>query len=473
MKYFTEMSTNVLSLLFFSGLSLIVYYSITKKFRKYFLLLISVIFYAICDIKMLAGVLATTMLTWFCAKMIEKKHSVTWLVGGCVYVIALLGFFKYNNFFIFSINSFLEKIGIGGGEIVKLAMPLGISYYAFKSISYMYDVFRNKYESEKDFSKYALYVFFFCEILSGPISRYSDFKKSIDEGMNYSDEKIRLGFYFILRGLFMKGVIANRLADYVSTVFANPDGFSWIALWMAAFFYAIQLYCDFGGYSSLAIGITQLFGLHYQENFIRPYFSTNIIEFWNRWHISLSSWLKDYIYIPLGGSRCSKLRRKINVMIVFLVSGLWHGSGLNFVIWGAYHGVLNILTPRNIVCKHKIKSFLMTCLNFLLVTFGWIFFGSPTLGKAVSFLKGMFVGLSFSVNDIQAAILPFTNDNTCVAFFLTVLLFIAMLGCRELYEERKRLKSTHIASNVWQVFLLTSIILFGEFSASGFIYANF
>lgn len=469
-----KLSTNVLALLIFSVISLIVYYLLPKKARKIFLLVVSAVFYALCDLKMLAILVVSIVLTWYITIKISQKHSRKWLALGCTLLVALLVFFKYNEFFFKGVNAFLNLFGLGSSSgVLKLLMPLGISYYVFKSISYMVDVYKEKYDVERNLLNYALYVSLFTEILSGPISRYNEFKQSLDLSMNYSPQNMELGFYMIIRGLFMKGVIANRLSGYVGAIFATPEAYTGIALWLAAFFYAVQLYCDFAGYSSIAVGITQLFGLHYKENFMRPYCSTNIVEFWNRWHISLSSWLKDYVYIPLGGSRCSKPRTKLNIMIVFLVSGLWHGSGLNFIVWGLYHGVLNICTPRNTKKPTGIKKILLIFLTFIAVTFGWILFGTSSLGTAIIYIKSMFTNFSFSIASIQSAILPFTNDNTCIAFFLTSIFFIAVFAIRELWEERKKIQGTEVASIPWQIFLLVSVILFGNFTASGFIYANF
>ena len=308
--------------------------------------------------------------------------------------------------------------------------------------------------------------------MCGPISRFDKFKTALDEGMDYDNVKIQEGFYLILKGLFMKVVIANRLSVYVGKIFASPTSFTGIALWLAAFFYSVQLYCDFAGYSSIAVGISRLFGMHYTENFKRPYFAHNIKEFWDRWHISLSSWLKDYIYIPLGGNRCSKLRQKFNVLAVFFVSGIWHGVGFNYIIWGLYHGVLNILVPKKKKDADKC-GWLKILLNFALVTVGWIFFGTSSFTTAIQYIKSMFANLTVSSSAIQSALFPLTSDNTCVSFFLIVMAFIFALFIRELYEEKKDISVSKPASIAWQVFLLVSIFLFGEFGASAFIYANF
>lgn len=475
-KFLSSMGTNVLALLVFSMAVLILYYLLPKKFRPIFLLGVNLLFYLVCDWKMAAVLVAAILWTWFCGIKIGQEKKKGWLAAGVVSAVALLGFFKYANVFADKLNQLLALVGLGsaGGALVIL-MPLGISYYIFKAISYLVDVYRGKYEAEKNLSTYALYLSFFPEILSGPISRFDQFRQGLETGMDYSGDNMQRGFYFILKGLFLKGVIANRLAGYVGTVFAAPGSHNWLALWMAAFFYAFQLYCDFSGYSSIAIGITRLFGLHHQDNFLRPYLATDIREFWDRWHISLSTWLRDYVYFPLGGSRCAKWRSKLNVLIVFLVSGLWHGVGLQYVAWGAYHGILNMLTPRRRSKEPRrgIKRWLLIFLNFCLVTFGWILFGSGSLGNAAAYVRGMFSGIALNMDVIQTAVLPFTSDNTCVAFFLIAVAFILILLVREIWEEHKKADGSYLPGMVWQVFLLTCVILFGNFAVSGFIYANF
>lgn len=465
---------NILALLLFSCIVLFVYYLLPISMRKYLLLVVSALFYVLCDAKMFFVLACTLLWTWFCARQIEKTAGKRWVVLGFLPVAFVLLFFKHNRFFVSSVDTFLATFGMGStGGIINIIMPLGISYYSFKAISYILDVYKGKITVKTSLADYALYLLYFAEVISGPISRYNAFKTALDDGMRYSHEHMERGFYCIVRGLFMKAVIANRLSAYVATIFAAPEGYPGIALWIAAFFYAVQLYCDFAGYSSIVVGITQLFGLFPVKNFIRPYFSVDIRDFWSRWHISLSSWLRDYIYIPLGGSKCSKFRRNCNVLIVFLASGLWHGSGLNFVVWGLYHGLLNIITPKRRSPPEGIKKAGAIFLNFCLVTFGWIFFGTESLSVALRYISRMFTNLSFSFDAIQQAILPITGDNTCVAFFLLVVMFIVILAVRELHEERRKIDCYDVGSFVWQVFLLSMVLVFGSFGASGFIYANF
>lgn len=463
---------NVLHLLLFALAAMVIYYALPGKGKEVFLLVASTLFYTLSDYRMALVLVLTAAWTWLCSNRMQKAHRKVWMVVGVVSVAAMLFFFKYHQFFLPSVQALLGRFGLGGDALMIL-MPLGVSYYSFKAISYVVDVYKGKYEAEKNVLWYASYLLYFPEIVSGPISRYNDFKGAISRKITFSGQNVEEGFYLIIKGLFMKLVIANRLVDYIDRVFENYVRHTGMALWVAVIFYTIRLYCDFAGYSSIAIGISRLLGLHRVDNFVRPYFAVDIRDFWDRWHISLSSWLKDYIYIPLGGSRCAKWRSKLNVLIVFAVSGLWHGSGLNFLVWGLYHGVLNILTPKRKQQPTGFKKFGLILLNFCAVAFGWIFFGLPSLGDACRYIGCMFTNLSFTMADIQRVVSPFTGDNTCVAFGLVTMFFVACLFLREWYEEKHKLSVDTVAKIPWQVFLLSSVMLFGNFGASGFIYANF
>lgn len=452
------------------------YYVTPKKGRHYFLFGANILFYLLCDYKMFTILAAETVWTFLCGRWMNRdKNRKGWLIAGIVPVILALFGFKYFGFFAERINSALTAFGLGATEMtLNLLIPLGISYYSFRMIGYLVDVYKHKYIPETNFISYAVYTSFFAHIISGPIERYDRFQKSVSEGLTFRGELAQKGFQRILLGLFMKAVIANQLAGYVSAVFSSPETHPSLALWLAAFFYSVQLYCDFAGYSEIAIGFSNLLGFDTIDNFRRPYLSTNIRDFWSRWHISLSSWLRDYLYIPLGGNRCSKLRRAFNVMVTFLVCGMWHGAGWNFIFWGGYHGVLNILTPKEREKKHGlIYRLLSVLLTFVPVMFGWIFFGSSSLGAAFSYIRQMFSGLAFDKNAIVFSIMPFTGDNTCAAFFLTVCLFILILLIFELLEDKRKKPQKLLALSAWQVFFIVSTVLFGVFGASSFIYANF
>ncbi len=345
-----------------------------------------------------------------------------------------------------------------------------MSYYILKSISYLADIYYKKIYSEKDVVAFLAYVTFFAQIIAGPIQRYKEWYKNMNAKPSVG---IASGYYYIVIGLFMKVVIANRLSSYVTGTFADPSAMSGLQLWLGFFLYAFYIFFDFAGYSNIAVGVTQLFGIDCVKNFKRPYLAVNIKDFWSRWHISLSTWLRDYIYIPLGGNRKGKVRKVINVMITFLISGMWHGSTLNFIVWGGYHGIFNTIYGGKIQQTGKFKHFANIVLTFLVVSCGWVFFATETLGDSVEYFKGMFTRVSFDMASIQSAILPFTGDNTCLAFFLVAVTFIAVYILKELNDEFRIVSPNVVTSFLWQVFILSSVILFGSFGATSFIYAGF
>lgn len=462
--------SNVMYMLLFSVAFIALYHFVPNRFKSLLILFGSTVFYCLCDWKYLIILLLTAFWSWIAVK--NKPTKAKAIIGCVLPLSSILLLFKYLPAIINSMNSLFDKVGFGcNSSALAILMPIGLSYYIFKEISYVIDVYKGKYPAEKSLIKYASYIMYFPEIISGPISRYNDFSNALNKERFYDSKKFELGFYLIIKGLFMKLVIANRLSGYVNTVFSSPKQYPAIALWLAAFFYAVELYCDFAGYSSIAIGVSQLLGLHYQENFNRPYFACSIKEFWSRWHISLSSWLKDYIYIPLGGNRKGKFRQKANVIIVFLVSGIWHGSGLNFIVWGIYHGVLNILSPKKRP-SNKCVAVIEAFINFCLVTFGWIIFRIDSLSTFVQYTIRMFK-IDISATAIQNSVLPFTGDNTSVAFLLTAVLFILVLFIREVFEETKKLPGDFVPGYTWQVFLILAIVFFGNFGSASFIYANF
>ena len=484
MGFLSQCQTNLLLLIGISFAVAVIYYALPWHWRLHWVLSFSLVFYVACSGWMTIALLTSVGWTWYCAWQMNvqgTKAQRGWLVAGVVPLVLLLAFFKYNGFFLEDFQRILGKVGLGfAGNGGKILMPLGISYYTFKNISYLADVFQGIIPAEKKIVRYSTYALLFSQITAGPIDRYSNWSTVFEEGKpHYQSRLVEQGLNAICLGLFMKLVIANRLAAYTGEVFSQPNSFPGLALWVAAFFYAIQLYCDFAGYSYIAIGLTKILSLPCCENFQRPYWAEDIREFWARWHISLSTWLRDYVYIPLGGSRCSKWRKNLNVMVTFLVSGLWHGVGLNYVIWGIWHGVLNVMTPKRGEATINNKSIVRrglhvvkVGLNFLLVTLGWVFFASPNCRSALQFLKGMFCRFSCSGNALQKTILPFTHDNTCLAFFLTALFFIAIYTLYEWNAEQKWVPSRPAFSFCWKVFLLVGVELFGQFNG-GFIYANF
>lgn len=459
-----HLSTNLLLFLLFSAIAVVVYRVANKKYKTYVLLLFNLTFYYCCSAKFLGIMLLAGVSAFFMAlKMSDTKNKKQNLLLGIIPLIGILCTFKYW-------NSTVELFFSQNEGRISLFLPIGMSYYILKSISYLFDVYYARIVPERNVFSYLAYVTFFPQIMAGPIQRYSEWKEQIT---NMRTVGCSSGYYYIISGLFMKVVIANRMANYVDYVFDNPSVMSGLQLWIGFFLYTFYIFCDFAGYSNIAIGITQCFGIDCVKNFKRPYYSYNIKDFWGRWHISLSTWLRDYVYIPLGGNRYGRIKKYINIMITFLVSGMWHGPTWNFVVWGGYHGLLNILYGGKIPIKYSFKYFIHVLFTFLLVSIGWVFFATKSLGDAIEYFKGMLTRLSIDIGSIQTAILPFTNDNNCLAYFLVLVIFLFSQGVKELNEEYKIVEQRNIISFVWQVFILSSIILFGIFDNTSFIYAGF
>lgn len=459
-----NLSTNLLQFIAFAAIAVSAYRLCPLNARKYVLLGVNMVFYYICSPKYLLVMIIAVLWTFFSGKKIEvASNRKCATLMGIIPLAVLLCTFKYW----MPIEELLSGMGCG---IIHLILPFGMSYYILKSISYLADIYYKKINPEEDAIAFLSYVTFFAQIIAGPIQRYKEWHENINAKPSVG---IASGYYYIVMGLFMKVVIANRLSTYVTGTFADPSAMGGLQLWLGFFLYAFYIFFDFAGYSNIAIGVTQWFGIDCIKNFKRPYLAVNIKDFWSRWHISLSTWLRDYIYIPLGGNRKGKVRKVINVMITFLVSGMWHGSTLNFIVWGGYHGIFNTIYGGKIQQSGKIKHFANIVLTFLVVSCGWVFFATKTLGDSFEYFKGMLTRVSFDMTSIQSAILPFTSDNTCFSFFLVAAAFIVIYILKELNDEFRVVKTNVATSFLWQVFILSSIILFGSFGVTSFIYAGF
>jgi alginate O-acetyltransferase complex protein AlgI len=365
-----------------------------SEYRKVILLAASYYFYAFFDYRFLSLIIISTV-TDYC---VGRALSITKRINGrrllllisLLVNISILGFFKYYNFFI---GSFVNAFGISGGNryILDLALPLGISYYTFQTINYTIDVYNRKIETCNNLLDYALFVGFFPSLLSGPIMRASKFLPQVRLGGALRLADVSQGIRLFVIGLFMKIFIADRLGMFVDVVFESPGVFNSSTVWLAVCSYTLQLYMDFAGYSNMAIGVARMLGYDIGINFNFPYLSTSISEFWKRWHISLSTWIRDYLYIPLGGSRKGEIRSYINVVFVMLLCGLWHGASWTFVLWGGYHGIalaVQKLWGRSHIKLPALAGWAMT---MLIVSVGWIFFRSPDLNHAIIILRQMFL----------------------------------------------------------------------------------
>ena len=382
-------------------------------------------------------------------------------------------FFKYFNFINETIYELLTVIGLKW-ELHGLnwAVPIGISFFTFQALGYFLDVYYKRIEAEKDFLTYALFISFFPSILSGPINKASLVIPQIKNLRPYFDYgKAVAGLKMLLWGMFMKVVVADRVALYVDTVLPHYMNYTGVTCFVASIFYTIQIYADFAGYSLKAIGVGKVLGFELTENFRRPYFAVSVTDFWRRWHISLSTWLKDYVYIPMGGSRCSKVRNYWNIFFTFLVSGIWHGANWTFVVWGIWHGVFQIIEKALGQQKCNYGTFGKTVkivITFLLVNFAWIFFRMPTLGDACGMIAHIF--------DLQQSLsLEITSKHIFLMMVVgTVLLFVKD-WTDEYAPNRLRLFENENRIVRWASYLsvVVLIMLTGVFDAGQFIYANF
>lgn len=452
-----------------------------QKWRNGYLLLVSYLLYANWKPAYALILLGVTAITYWGGQVLEitdnsekikvRRKRQVWVLM----ILALLPLlvFKYYNFLNETGYELLSAIGIRF-ELPGLnwAIPMGISFFTFQALGYLLDVYYKRIQAEKDFFTYALFISFFPSIVAGPINKASLVIPQLKAMRPYFDYgKAVDGLKMLLWGMFMKVVVADRVALYVDTVFPNYMNYTGTTCFVASIFYTIQIYADFAGYSLMAIGVGKTLGFELTENFRRPYFAVSVTDFWRRWHISLSTWLKDYVYIPLGGSRCSKVRNYWNIFVTFLVSGIWHGANWTFIVWGIWHGVFQIIEKA--IGQHKCEygwfgKSVKIVITFLLVNFAWIFFRMPTLGDAVGMITRIFEpSLSMSV-DIQSR-----------HIFALIIMGIVILLVKDFTDEfvpkRFRLYENKYRVVRWSAYVLTMllILLTGVFDAGQFIYANF
>ena len=409
------------SLEFFIFLSIVfsLYWLIFKKSVKaqnILLLIASYMFYGWWDWRFLSLILLSTTVDYFVGIMIDSNDKQSkrklWLWVSIFFNVGLLGFFKYYNFFV---DSWIDMFSMLGYSIkstwtLKVILPVGISFYTFQTMSYSFDIYYKKLKPTKDFLSFAAFVSFFPQLVAGPIERASNLLSQITNKRTFSYDQSVSGLKLILWGLFKKVVIADALAPIVDDIFANYTSYPASTLILGVTLFSFQVYGDFSGYSDIAIGTAKLFGIELKSNFKFPNFSRNVAEYWQRWHVSLSTWFRHYVYIPLGGSRVSKLKSVRNIIIIFLVSGFWHGANWTFIFWGAFHALAFIpvfLMGRNAIYKNSVvgeNSFFpslieigQVLLTFTIVTFSRIFFRSESITDAFAFISRIGSNFSYEV----------------------------------------------------------------------------
>lgn len=430
---------NSIAFAIFLPIVFFLYWFVTNKSLKTqnaLLLIASYYFYACWDWRFMFLLIFSTLLDYFTGLKMEDSSTNNekkfWFWLSIIVNLGFLGVFKYYNFFASSFAEALSNLGLDvNPRTLNIILPVGISFYTFHGLSYVIDIYKNRIKAERIFVDYAVFVSFFPLLVAGPIERATHLLPQIKQQRFFSYAKAVDGLRQILWGLFKKIVIADNCAEYANIIFNNSSDYNGSTLVLGALLFAFQIYGDFSGYSDIALGTARLFGIELLRNFAFPYFSRDIAEFWRRWHISLSTWFRDYLYIPLGGSKGGIWMKIRNTFIIFIVSGFWHGANWTFIIWGALNALyfLPLLITNNnrnnlhIVAEGKmfptIKEFLSILFTFGLTVFAWIFFRADSLSHAISYLSGIFSADLFSRPNID-------NLNSMLSVFGLVLAFLVM-----------------------------------------------
>lgn len=483
------MTFDTISFCIFMAVMLLIFYLIPVKYRKYLLFVGSVVFYISLDWKVFCLAAATVLFTFYAGSQIEKqkkqgKSAKGLLVGAVVILMLVLGLSKYLNFFSEIIDIVLNLFHVEhSSKVFELLAMIGISYYSLKAVSYLVEVYQGKIKPEKSLVSYGTYLLFFPQTIAGPIDTPDSFLGQIDQPLVYKDDNIKKAIVLIVTGYMKKLAIANLVAGYVDTIYTRTETQNGLSCLLGAVFYSMQIYCDFSGYSDISIGISALFGIQVERNFNCPYLAVSIKDFWRRWHMSLSLWLRNYIYIPCGGSKKGSLAKIRNTIITFLISGLWHGAAFTYVFWGLYHGILNCFCkkitteakPSGVRCLYRFGKILVT---FFLVTVGWIFFRAGSFEKAFQVLAKICTQTSLSMDSIIQTVLVFTGDIMSLAYFASSVVLSLLLLIREYRYTYGKLAEASMERKekealVWTAFCVFAIICLGNFGTQGFIYANF
>lgn len=442
------------------------------RLRNLLLLVASYYFYMNWDPAYALLLLTSTVITYLAALGIgyfkEKRKKKICLVSSLVLNLAILFLFKYFNFLAMNIETALQASGLAVNmPKFALLLPVGISFYTFQALGYSIDVYRGTVKIERDFPTYALFVSFFPQLVAGPIERSQNLLPQFKQQHRFDYDAVMSGVQLMVWGYFMKLVLADRCGIYVDTIFNNVDKHNGGSYLVASLLFPFQIYGDFAGYSLIAIGVARVLGFRLMENFHRPYFACTIGEFWHRWHISLSTWFKDYVYIPLGGNRVGKLRNYFNLLITFVVSGIWHGANWTFLCWGTIHGILLCIEKAFGISKQKYtgaKKIFHWATTFVLVCFAWILFRANNLSDAVSVVTGIFTNLG--------------TPKPEYANFIAIGLAMTVLLTKEFADEfnwkiRVADSKSWLVRHIYLIIMIAYIILFGVLGGDQFIYFQF
>ena len=459
-----------LFLLYFFPAFLVTYLVLPVKLKNIFVLLVSILFYAWGAPDFIFFVLSSIIFDFYIVKWLSNSKGKKKIILASISIfinIGMLTYFKYANFFIENLDQFLITFGLNAVHWTKVALPIGISFFTFQKITYTIDVYRNIHVPLKKVTDYAMYILMFPQLIAGPIVRYNEIADQIEDRRKFETADNRLtGFFRFVIGLSKKVLIANVLGEQVDFIFSlNEDALTTPMAWIGILAYAFQIYYDFSGYSDMAIGIGRMIGFKFPENFNNPYISQSISEFWQRWHMTLGAFMKNYLYIPLGGNKVSKERLYFNLWIVFVISGLWHGAAWTFVLWGVYHGLFLIL-DRLFLLKFyrwigKLPSIIIT---FVVTLIGWVLFRAESLTQVVFYVKKMFT------NDFRD--LDYFPDYKFYVLLIvgSVFAFMAVFIKNEKWQEKIL---SPLQSN-WKIVMMTIwamlffIICLGYITSSGF-----
>ena len=498
------MPFNSSDFLLFFPIVVLIYFLIPTKLKKIWLLLASFFFYMCWNVKYIILIFTSIIITYFCAIILEKiKHTdrselqkvklmkLTMILSLAIN-LGLLVFFKYTNFFLSTIQSAFHLLNIELNiPTFDILLPVGISFYTFQAIGYTIDVYRNDIYAEKNFIQYALFVSFFPQLVAGPIERSKNLLVQLSTNKKFNYENFRQGFLYMLWGYFLKIVIADRAAIFVDTVYNNLDNYQGGYIFVASILFSIQIYCDFYGYSMIAKGAAKILGISLMENFEYPYLRQSISDFWHGWHISLSTWFRDYLYIPLGGNRKGAFRKYLNVMIVFLVSGLWHGASVSFVIWGGLHGIYqvigDVIKPLRLKIRHTLQldsnsfgyKLSAVAITFYLTNFAFIFFRGGTFSVSITAIKKMYTFYNpWILFDGSLYSCGLDRHNFILLLFcIGILLLADICKLKRIQISEIIIQQDILAKSLILSLILIFILLFGiwgtEYNASGFIYFQF
>ena len=483
---------NSFEFLLFFPIVTILFFVLPHRFRWSLLLSASCFFYMYFIPVYILILFGTIIIDYFAGIFLEEtkdpKKKKLYLIASLVANIGVLAVFKYYNFFLENINeaslSFFDKAT--ALRYLGIALPIGLSFHTFQAMSYTFEVYYGRQKAERNFGIYALYVMFYPQLVAGPIERPQNILHQFHTKQYFNYSNLSTGLRMMIWGLFKKVVIADNLAGLVNIAYANPEEHSGMTLLLTSYFFAFQIYCDFSGYSDMAIGAARVMGYDLMENFRVPYLSASIKEFWGRWHISLSSWFRDYLYIPLGGNRVGKTRWMLNLFLVFLISGIWHGANWTYVIWGALHGLYLMIAilkdgwfeRKGIVVseKNKFIQIFNVFITFQLAVFAWIFFRANSLDDAFTIIKTIGQG-EYSIQSFIDSITVLAEDpknfsRTLFIMLLMVVFYLVDPIMDKIIKGRVLLSKPYVKYILYS-FIIASIILFGFFGEVTFIYFQF